>query len=141
MSKHHDDEPFSEDEMANTLHGHAMLLHERLTGDEKHGEAGEADDNDRGVHYERVPIRGAVPHGGFRLSNDAVNRLGGGDPRTSGAVLHSLFGTGASDDPRVIPPDVVRRIGHGDLGAGTRVLRRLVQMLHRGKAHDSGRAA
>jgi hypothetical protein len=118
------DHTFTHDELKEMAAGHLLNEAQRQT-------LAEGDGEDGNWRYERVPIRGAVPRGAFRLPNHAVNALGGGDPHTGGAVVGRLFGTGTSDDPRVIHPDRVREIGGGDANAGERVLRKFVAMLRR----------
>jgi hypothetical protein len=101
----------------------------------RHGLASEHDDgetDDEGEHddgrvrYERV--RGVPEPGSFRPPHHAVHALGAGDGRTAGRVIASLFGTSA-DDPLTIPPETVRALGHGDVKAGARVLKKFVAML------------
>jgi hypothetical protein len=84
-----------------------------------------------GPHYVRPPIRNRPPRNSFTLPDDVVNALGAGDPRAAGAILHGMFRLApfTDGDPRVIDPDVVKNIGHGDLAKGRKVLQRFVRML------------
>jgi hypothetical protein len=82
------DTEFTPEELAGIVAGCSLLEAQRQVFADG-GVVGDGDD-DRRVHYERVPIKGAIPRGGFRLPNDVVNRLGDGDPRVAGAVIARL---------------------------------------------------
>jgi hypothetical protein len=95
-----------------------------------------------GFYYEQPPVKGLPPRGAFTLPNDIIGTLGDGDPKAAGHVIHSTFGIEpfASDhDPRVIDSDVVRDIGHGNLNAGHRVLKKFVAMLRAQKRYHGER--
>jgi hypothetical protein len=77
-------------------------------------------------------VRGMPPRGSFKIPPDIIDKLGEGDPKIGGAIIHQMFGIEDNpDDPTVIDPNVVRLIGHGDLAKGHKVLKRFVQMLRR----------
>jgi hypothetical protein len=82
------------------------------------------------VHYEKVPIKGAVPHGGFRLPLDVLNRLSREHgPREIGVMLKKLFDVDP-DNPQNIPAHAVA--AHG----GHKVLERFVRNLRSGRAQS-----
>jgi hypothetical protein len=64
----------------------------------------------------------------FIMPRDAIAKLGGGDPRRAGAVLRRLFAVDPKN-PTTISPEVIKRIGNGDIGAGHRVLRKFISNL------------
>lgn len=99
---------------------------------------GEVEHDDGKVHYERV--KGVASPGSFRLPHHAVHALGGRDGRTAGKVLRSLFAVDP-DSPDIVPAETVRHLGHGDINAGHRVLRKFLAMMRRGKANAAERAA
>ena len=85
------------------------------------------------TYYVQPQIKGRPPRGSFTLPDDAVRALGP-DPHTAGMVLAGMFGLAPAtegDDPRIIDPDVVKHIGHGDLAKGRKVLERFIQMVRR----------
>jgi hypothetical protein len=92
------------------------------------GGPADQDESHRGVYYERV--KGVASPGSFRLPHHAIHKLGGGDGRTAGKVLKSLFAVDP-DSPDIIPAETVRHLGHGDLRAGRRVLEKFIARLRR----------
>jgi hypothetical protein len=117
MSKQHDDEPFTADELMAMQAGHLF------------NQAQQHADDDR-VHYERVPIKGAIPQGGFRLPLDVLNRLSREHgPRETGVMLKKLFDVDP-DNPQNIPAHAVA--AHG----GHKVLERFVRRLRSGRARS-----
>jgi hypothetical protein len=123
-----DDTDFTEDELRSMAAGLALMEAERHVFADG-GAVGDDEGNDRKVLcYERVPIKGAVPHGGYRLPHHAVRALGNGDPHAAGRVLVHLFGV-SGDDPTIVPPEAVRQAGGGDIRVGHRVLQRFVERL------------
>jgi hypothetical protein len=117
MKDKHDEE-FTDDELMAMAAGH--LFNEA----QRH-------EHDKGkVHYEKIPIRGAVPHGAFRLPLDVINRLSREHgPRETGVMLKKLFDVDP-DNPQNIPAHVVA--AHG----GHKVLQRFVRRLRSGRARS-----
>jgi hypothetical protein len=64
----------------------------------------------------------------FTLPKDAIDRLGGGNPKVAGSILRRLFNVDPSS-PTTVPASVVRAIGNGNINAGYRVLERFAQLL------------
>jgi hypothetical protein len=84
------------------------------------------------THYSMPPVAGMAPPGCFRISKDVIAKLGDGDLRAGGFVLHSLFGIeDTPDDPTIIHPHVVRIIGNGNINAGRKVLEKFVARVRR----------
>ena len=111
---------------------HSMLTGHAMNQIQQHGLADDDEDdapNDSKVHYERIPLRGA----GYRLPNDAVHHLGGGDYQAAFAILDRMFGTGDQPDPAKIPARILKQIGDGDELKGHRVLDAFVKYI-RGNA-------
>ena len=84
------------------------------------------------LHYSMPNVRGMASPGSFRLPRDVVNKLGDGDPKAGGAVVHQMFGVEDDpEDPTIVHGDVVRIIGNGSVAAGRRVLEKFVQRVRR----------
>lgn len=122
---------FTDDELNEMAAGHLLNEAQREA-------LAEGDGDDGRWRYERVPIKGAVSRGAFRLPGRVIDTLGKGDPRTGGAIAAHLFRVDP-DDPLTISPDKVRDLGHGDIGAGQRVLRKFVAMLRKSGAQSTAR--
>jgi hypothetical protein len=102
------------------------------------------------MHYTMPPVAGMAPPGSFRIPRDIFEKLGDGDLKTGGAVVHGMFGIEDDPaDPTIIHPHVVRIIGNGSLAAGRKMLERFVARVrrqsregvvleHDGLQHDDG---
>jgi hypothetical protein len=102
-----------------------------------------------GVHYEMPPIHGQPPRGSFRIPRDFFAALGHGNLELGGAVVAHMFSVEHGDDVTIVPPDVIRDLGHGSERAGRKVLEKFVQRVrhgardavileHDGLQHDDG---
>jgi hypothetical protein len=90
-------------------------------------------DHDKGIHYERVPLKGTAERGGFRLPLDMLNKLSREHgPREIGVMLKKLFDVDPND-PQAVPAHAVA--AHG----GHKVLQRFVRNLRSGRAQANAR--
>ena len=87
------------------------------------------------AHAQRV-----IPPGSFVLPLDAVFALGGGNGELGEDIIREMFAGGRHDAamPRILPPEVVRDIGHGNLANGRRVLQKFVADLRARQQPESG---
>jgi hypothetical protein len=114
-----DDDTFSDEDRAHIGHAWREFIEDRAHGGK--------------MHYQMPAVRGMAPPGSFRLPRDVVNKLGDGDPKAGGAVIHQMFGVEDDpDDPTIVHGDVVKIIGNGSLAAGRRVLERFIQRVRHG---------
>jgi hypothetical protein len=84
------------------------------------------------LHYSQPLIRGQSPRGSYRLGRETVDKLGNGDPKAGGFVVHQMFGVEDSpEDPTVVHGHVVRLLGGGDLAKGHKILQRFERFVQR----------
>lgn len=78
----------------------------------------------------RRPMPSRIPRGAFVLPLDVIGKLGSGNPVLGEELVELMFGLGAPT-ARVLRPEVVADIGHGDLNAGRKVLQQFVALVRR----------
>jgi hypothetical protein len=126
MTHKHDDE-FTDDELMAMQVGHMFNEAQRHV----FADGGAVSDDDGKVHYQRIPIRRAVPHGGFRLPLDVLGKLSREHgPREIGVMLKKLFDVDPND-PQAVPAHAVA--AHG----GHKVLQRFIRHLRSGRAQQT----
>lgn len=93
------------------------------------------DDNlrsDGTARYGRVPMKST--HGSLRVPDDVVAALGHGDPEMGIVVLYDLFASEpylSNGTPRILTPEIVRDIGHGNPFTGRKVLQKFIANVRR----------
>jgi hypothetical protein len=75
------------------------------------------------AHAKRI-----IPPGSFIVPLDVAFALGNGDGGIGEDIIAKMFAGGRYTEamPRVLPPEVVREIGHGNIANGRRVLEKFV---------------
>jgi hypothetical protein len=75
--------------------------------------------------------RRVIPPGSFILPIDVAMLLGAGDGEVGESIFARMFAGGRYNPQmaRILPPEVVRDVGNGDIGAGRKVLERFVANL------------
>lgn len=89
------------------------------------------------LHYSQPLIRGQPPRGSYGLGRKTVDKLGNGDPKAGGFIVHQMFGI--EDDPKdptIVHGHVVRLLGGGDLAKGHKILQRFEQFVQRRQSRD-----
>jgi hypothetical protein len=80
-----------------------------------------------------------IPPGSFIMPLDAAIALGKGNGELGESIIGKMFAAGRYSEamPRILPPEVVKEIGHGDIAAGRKVLERFVQSLRQKHQHEA----
>ena len=75
--------------------------------------------------------RRIIPPGSFVLPIDVAFALGAGDGEIGENIIAKMFKGGRYSEamPRILPPEIVRDIGHGNIANGRRVLQKFVANL------------
>jgi hypothetical protein len=66
----------------------------------------------------------------YVLPTDVAALIGDGDSCVGYAALNAIFHGYAlhTSNPRIIPPEIIAMIGHGDINAGRKVLRTFIAL-------------
>jgi hypothetical protein len=95
------------------------------------------DEHQRFENRLHAHARRVIPPGSFVVPIDAAFALGAGNGELGESIIAKMFAGGRYSEamPRVLPPEVVKAIGHGDIGVGRRVLNKFIANLRAQHQH------
>jgi hypothetical protein len=88
------------------------------------------------THAKRI-----IPSGSFIVPLDVTFALGASNGEIGESIIAKMFRLGRynANMPRVLPPEAVREIGHGNIAAGRKVLQKFVANLRARQETGTGK--